>query len=58
MPKTHHGRMEHKLNLNEKHNLGRMASPSNPSTKSKPFHKKSIKKYFFIQKNLSIVFFV
>jgi len=32
--------MKHKLNSKKKHNLGRMASPSNPSTKLKAFHDK------------------
>jgi len=58
MSKTHHGRMEHKLNLKEKHNLGRMASPSNQSTKSKALHKKIYQNnIFFYSKESFYCFF-
>ena len=42
MLKIHHGRMEHKLNSKEKHNLGWMASLSNPNTKLKALHDTSM----------------
>jgi len=42
MPKTHHDRMEHKLNSEEKHNLSQITSLSNPNTKSKAINEKSM----------------
>jgi hypothetical protein len=38
--------MEHKLNSKKKHNIGQMASPSNPSTKLKTYHDKSMVKLY------------
>jgi hypothetical protein len=42
MPKNHHGGMKQYLNSKGKHNLGRMASPLNPSTKLMAFYEKSM----------------
>jgi hypothetical protein len=53
---THHGRMEYKLNSKEKHNIGRMASPSNPSAKLKTHHEKSMAKPYLNERiSLSIL---
>jgi hypothetical protein len=53
MPKTYHGRMEHKLNPKKKDNLDRIASLSNPSTKPKAHHVKFMVELYQLRYTIS-----